>query len=141
MAVDEVAEDGDVGAGEDTSSVEVGCPVLPAFDECALEPLVDQHLVAGGGALWFGEFDLHFPFADDGGELQLFHPGKVGQRRCKVKGRKGEFLGWIGVFVRRVLGVSVSGRRAYRKRTATLLVGMHIIDCKWFNNLAFYWDQ
>jgi hypothetical protein len=40
--------------------------------------LVDQHLVACRGALWFGEFDGCFDVANGGGELQLFHPGKVG---------------------------------------------------------------
>ena len=102
--VDEVAEDGDVGAGEDAFFVEVGDPGLAAFDEGALEPLVDQHLVACGGALWFGEFDLHPALADRGGELNLFHPGKVGYRARKVKGRKGEFLGSVWGFVGRVLG-------------------------------------
>ena len=76
--VDQVAEDGDVGAGEDAFFVEVGDPGLAAFDEGTLEPLVDQYLVAGGGALWFGELDGRFDLADRGGEHQLFHPGKVG---------------------------------------------------------------
>jgi hypothetical protein len=41
--------------------------------------------------------------ADRGGELELFHPGKVGHDPRKVKGRKGRLLGWIRVFVGRVL--------------------------------------
>jgi hypothetical protein len=103
--VEEVAEDVDVGAGEDAFSVEVGRPFLVAFDQGALEPLVDQHLVAGGGALGFGEFDLHFALADCRGELELFHGGKVGEPFLKVKGRSGCFPGRIWGFVRRVLGL------------------------------------
>ena len=103
--VDQCPQDADVGAGEDAFSVQVGHPFLVAFDQGALEPLVDQHLVARGGALWFGEFDLHSALADRGGELELFHPGKVGQGVRKVKGRKGEFLGSVWGFVGRVWGV------------------------------------
>jgi hypothetical protein len=69
---------------------------VAAFDQCSLQPLVDQYLVAGGGALGFGEFDLHFLFAYCGGELQLLHPGKVGWYWLEVKGRSGEFLGGFG---------------------------------------------
>jgi hypothetical protein len=103
--IDQFSQDVDVGAGEDAFAVEVGGPFLVAFDEGALEPLVDQHLVAGGGALGFGEFDLHFAFADCRGELELFHGDKVGEPLLKVKGRSGCFLGRIWGFVRRVLGL------------------------------------
>ena len=61
--VDEVAEDGDVGAGEGAFFVEVGDPGVVSFDEGAMQPLVDEDLVAGGGALGLSEFDLHFSLA------------------------------------------------------------------------------
>ena len=102
--IDQCPQDADVGAGEDALSVEVGRPGLTTFDQGALAPLVDQHLVACGGALWFGEFDLHPALADRGGELELFHAGKVGHVARKVKGRKREFLGSVWVFVERVWG-------------------------------------
>ena len=102
--IDQCSQDADVGTGEDAFSVEVGRPGFATFDQGALEPLVDQHLVARGGALWFGEFDLCLLIANRGGEHELFHPSKVGQRLRKVKGRKGEFLGSVWVFVERVWG-------------------------------------
>ena len=106
--VDQCPQNADVGAGEDAFSVQVGHPFLVPFDQGALEPLVDQHLVARGGALRFGEFDLHSALADRSCEHELFHPDKVGLVARKVKGRKGEFLGWIWVFVGRVWGAHLA---------------------------------
>jgi hypothetical protein len=103
--IDQFSQDTDIGAGEDAFSVEVGRPCLITFDQGTLEPLVNQHLVARRGALWFGEFDLRLSLADDGGELELFHPGKVGLGLRKVKGRSGEFLGRECPFVRRNWGL------------------------------------